>query len=193
MTNTQEQNTREQLGSVTDYKLINNISQFYYREARLLDARKFQQWMALLDENIHYLVPTRHTPTLDPKLRETEEVLNIEQELSSGLEAPLRDDNYLTLMIRATRSFKLNAWADNPPARTRRLVSNIEVINKSSGEYSVFSNTLLTYSRHEKDNHLFTYQREDTLLVTDESYKIKSRNVVLDWNIITGPSVSLIF
>jgi len=32
------------------YNLISRVGQFYYREARLLDERCFQQWLALVDE-----------------------------------------------------------------------------------------------------------------------------------------------
>ena len=113
--------------------------------------------------------------------------------MSSGVEPPLRDDNYLTLMIRATRSFKLNAWGDNPPVRTRRFVSNVEIAQGEGGCYQVFSNVMMSYSRHDRDNHLYAYRREDVLLPDGEGYKIQSRYVVLDWNVVTGPTVGLLF
>jgi len=184
----------DSLEAITDLNLINQIQQFYYREARMLDKRQYQQWMELLAEDISYTVPTRHTPFLDPSLRETEEVLNVDQELNQGIEPPHRDDNYLTLMIRATRSFKLSAWADNPPARTRRFVSNIEVYTSTENTYQVYSNVMLSFSRHEKDNHLYTYHREDALKLDDNgNFKIHSRDVLLDWNVVTGPSLGLLF
>ncbi|HEY9036011.1 MAG TPA: aromatic-ring-hydroxylating dioxygenase subunit beta [Pseudomonadales bacterium] len=178
---------------VMDVAVISKIEQFYFREARLLDDRQYQQWLLLLAEDIQYTVPTRHTPWLNTALRDTEAVLNVEQELSQAHEVPLRDDNYLTLMIRVTRSFKLSAWADNPPARTRRLVSNVEVLSNGMGEYKTYSNTLLSFSRHQHDNVLYSYQREDILMPQDDGFKIKNRNVLLDWNVITGPSVGLLF
>jgi 3-phenylpropionate/cinnamic acid dioxygenase small subunit len=181
--------------ALEDLRLISAVEQFYFREARLLDDRLYQQWLSLLTEDVQYTVPTRHTPFLDPALRETEQVLNVEQELNHGMEAPLRDDNYLTLMIRATRSFKLSAWADNPPPRTRRFVSNVEVIATDEvGVYKTYNNTLLSFSRHSQDNYFYPYQREDLLIKQDDGmFKIKQRNVLLDWNVITGPSVGLLF
>jgi len=176
----------------SDLALLSAIEQFYYREARWLDDRQYQQWMALLAQDIRYTVPVRHTPMLDPKLRETESVLNVGQELNQGIEAPLRDDSYLTLMIRATRSFKLSAWADNPPARTRRFVSNIEVYEEGE-HYRVYSNTLMSFSRHGHDNHLYPYQRQDRLQKTDNGFMIHERHVLLDWNVVTAPSVALLF
>jgi 3-phenylpropionate/cinnamic acid dioxygenase small subunit len=179
--------------AINDLSLFHQIEQFYFREARLLDDRKFQEWYSLLSEDVRYTIPTRHTPMLDPQLRETEAVLNIKQELNHGLEPPLRDDNYLTLMIRTTRAFKLNAWADNPPPRTRRIVSNLEVYETSENRYQTFTNVMMSYSRHDRNNHIYTFQRQDELIKDNEGFRLSARDIILDWNVVTGPSVGLIF
>lgn len=168
------------------------ISQFYYHEARLLDERKYGQWLALLAEDVAYTVPARHTPFSDPAKRETEALLDLAQEYSSGLEPPLRDDNHLTLSIRVMRAFKLNSWTDNPPARTRRFVSNIEALVHDDG-IEVYSNLLLYYSRYGQDNHVYTGRRHDLLRDTGDSFRIVRREVLLDWNVVTGPSAGLFF
>lgn len=182
---------------MTDKKMVSleehhRISQFYYSEARMLDERKFQQWLTLLSEDIAYIVPARHTPFLDPAKRGTEALLDLEQEISSGLEPPFRDDNYLTLSIRVMRSYKINSWTDNPPARTRRFVSNIEALLDDDG-FDVYSNLLLYFSRYGQDNHTYTARRHDHLRDTSSGLKIVRREVLLDWNVITGPSVGLLF
>lgn len=170
-------------------ELISDVEQFYYREARLLDDRKFQQWQALLAEDIRYRVPCRHSPIPDSKKRGTEAFLNVEQELSQGLEAPYRDEDYLMLSIRVMRSFKQNSWSDNPLTRTRRFVSNVEVSSgKQADTYQVIS-----YSRHQQGNHLFTAQRRDLLRVVDGEFRIARREVIIDWNVVTGPSLGIFF
>ncbi len=158
----------------------------------MLDERKFQQWLALLTKDIAYSVPARHTPFVDPAKRETEALLDLAQEISSGLEPPLRDDNHLTLSIRVMRAFKLNSWTDNPPARTRRFVSNVEAVHEGDG-FDVYSNLMLSYSRFGQDNHIYTGRRHDHLRQTDDGLRIARREVLLDWNVITGPSVGLLF
>ena len=35
------------------------VEQFLYREARLLDERRFAEWLALLTDDIHYWVGAR--------------------------------------------------------------------------------------------------------------------------------------
>ena len=42
-------------------------------------------------------------------------------------------------MLRVERSFKANAWAENPPARTRRIVGNVEITGIQGDEISVVS------------------------------------------------------
>lgn len=168
------------------------ISQFYFVEARLLDERHYQQWLALLDENISYIIPGRHTPMLDAAKRETEVLLNVEQELSQGLEPPLRDDNYFTLSIRVMRSFKMNSWTDNPPSRTTRFVSNIEAVPVTEG-FDVRSNLMLALSRYGADNTIYTARRIDTIRCDGQGFKITKRTVLLDWSTIVAPSAGLFF
>ena len=45
------------------------VEQFYYREARLLDDRRYQSWLALCSENIRYVMPARTNPLVDNSLR----------------------------------------------------------------------------------------------------------------------------
>ena len=56
-------------------ELLAQLNQFYFREARLLDERLYQQWQALLSDKIEYLVPARHIPQLDNSKLETEAFL----------------------------------------------------------------------------------------------------------------------
>lgn len=170
------------------------IQQFYYREARLLDERLYQQWFALLSPEIAYTVPARHVPMRDNALRETEAFLGVEAEFSSGMAPPLRAENHLHLMIRSMRAYKMNAWADNPPARTRRHVNNIEVFAVAEypdTQWQVYSNTWLYYSRRE--DHVYSYQRKDILKAADNTFCLLRREVLLDNTVVAGPSAGLFF
>ncbi|KEQ13121.1 aromatic-ring-hydroxylating dioxygenase subunit beta [Endozoicomonas numazuensis] len=175
-------------------ELISRVEQFYFREARILDNRQFNQWLTLLTEDIRYTIPSRHVPQPDLQKKETEAFLSVEQELSQGLETPYRDEDFLILSIRAMRAFKSNSWTDSPPARTRRFVSNIEVLaSEQPGCFEVFSNLMVSYSRHQQDNFFYTAQRKDLIKPEEESFKIAKREVILDWNVITAPSLSIFF
>lgn len=170
-----------------------HICQFYYYEARLLDERRFQQWLELMAEDIRYTVPARCSPMPDSKQRGNEAILDTGQEFSQGLEPPLRDDDYFTLSIRVMRSFKSNSWSDNPMLRTSRFVSNIEVIAEDDNAFTVYSNVMLSASRYGRDNAIYTMRRKDLIRSREDSFNIAERTVMLDWNVITAPSVGLFF
>ena len=106
--------------------LQHEIEQWYYREARLLDGREYQKWLALCAPEIRYVVPGRGNPLVDNALRGTEEMISVERELEErdGDRLPIRDETLPYLMVRVERAFKPNSWSENPPARTRRRIWN---------------------------------------------------------------------
>jgi 3-phenylpropionate/cinnamic acid dioxygenase small subunit len=119
----------------------------------------------------------------------------LEQELEGAgpRGCPIRDENFFNLAIRVDRMFKVNAWAENPPARTRRYISNIEVSPRHDGSLAVYSNFQLFYSRHQQDNFTYYGQRRDVLRTEGAGFKLASREVILDFNVITVPTLGLIF
>ena len=178
---------------IKDIQQAYDIEQFYFREARLLDDRKFQTWMELLAPGIEYVMPNRKNALINADKQNDESALSIDNELGEGLEPPLRYDDMLTLSIRCNRPTSPIAWADNPLARTRRCVSNIEPYSLTRKRYRVFSNTMMSYSRHAQDNYSYCYHREDTLEKIKGELKIAHRRIILDWNVITAPTIALIF
>jgi 3-phenylpropionate/cinnamic acid dioxygenase small subunit len=179
---------------VEDPNTISRIEQFYYREARMLDERRYNQWLTLLCEDIRYTIPGREIPTPNPQHRGTEQFHDVNHELErlSVSESPIRDENIFNLAIRADRAFKINAWAENPPARTRRFINNVEVYETDKG-FQTFSNFMLIYSRHSNVNHTYTGQRRDALLEVDGQLRVASREVILDWAVINAPTLGLFF
>lgn len=179
-----------------DFELISRVEQFYYREARLLDERCLQQWLALVDESIEYSMPTRYVPQPDREMQDTEAFLSVDRELEraeGGKGSPLRHDGYLQTLVRTIRPFKANAWAESPPPRTRRFISNVEVETVNDDEYRVHSNFQLFYSHNGADNHTYTGGRRDVLKEIDGQFKLFKREIIIDWDVITGPTLALIF
>ena len=171
------------------------LEQFYYAEARLLDNRQFQQWLALLSEDIQYIVPSRPNLQVDNRQRGTEEMISVERELedAASMGCPLREENLILLSVRVERAYKMNSWSENPPARTRRIVGNVELMQEDAGRLCVISNFHLHYSRPGCNNVLYSGQRRDTLLAQDHGYKIAHRVVVMDYATIEAPTMGLLF
>lgn len=178
-----------------DPQLQFEVEQFYYHEADLLDERQYQTWLALITDDLVYLMPGRASVQGDIALRGKEAFLASEAEFEGeGVNSlPLREENAMIMAFRAQRACKPQAWASNPPARTRRSVSNVRIELLGENSYQVKSNLLLYYSRHRDDNHIYSGQRIDTLRRVDGVLKIARREIRLDWNVIDAPTVGLFF
>lgn len=179
-------------------ELQHEVEQWYYREARLLDGRQYAQWLALCDPAIRYVVPGRGNPLVDNARRGEEDMISVERELegrdSDGL--PIRDETLPYLTLRVERAYKANSWAENPPARTRRLVGNVEILDGSGDTLSVTSAFHLHWSRPGSANFLYAGQRRDRLgRASDEEggFRLVRREVVLDLADIDYPTLGLFF
>ncbi len=171
------------------------IEQFYYHEAQLLDDRQFQQWLALLDERIQYVMPSRTNVQVDNRMRDKEAMLDISRELegqdSTG--SPLREENIIHLSMRVQRAYKINSWAENPPARTRRLVSNVRIGEHEPDSIAVASNFILHFARPGSANFTYSGERQDQLIISDKNFKIAKRTVLMDYADIEYPTMGLLF
>lgn len=171
------------------------LERFYYCEARLLDNRQYQQWLALVSESIHYCIPSRTNVQVDNRERGSEAMLSVERELegTEGLGNPLRDERYIHLALRVERAFKINSWSENPPARTRRIIGNVELMGRSGDHWQVVSNFHLHYARPGAANCFYSGQRRDVLLTAEDDFTLMQREVILDYADIDQPTLGLFF
>lgn len=178
-----------------DLRLIAQVEQFYFREARLLDERRFPEWLAMLDPTFQFVMPSRHVPFPDARLRDTPAIvaLDAELEMTEPSSSPFREENYQQMAVRVMRAYKVNAWAEVPAARTRRLIANVEVESGEDDTLVARSNFHLFYSRESADNHHYVGCRKDVLKRTNGGMVITRRVVVLDWNAVTAPTLGLFF
>jgi len=171
------------------------LERFYFHEARLLDNRQYLQWLTLLSESIRYLMPSRINVQVNNRERGQEDMISVERELEGedSMGCPHREENYILLMLRAERAYKINSWSENPPARTRRLVGNIELMGREGDTLSVLSNFHMYYARPGSENVIYSGQRRDTLLSQPDGFRIGRREVVLDFANIELPTLGLLF
>ncbi len=173
------------------------LERFYYQEARLLDSRQYQQWLTLISPDIQYSIPARTNVQVDNRARGKESMIGLERELenSDSMGCPLREETYLHLMLRVDRAYKANSWSENPPARTRRMVGNVELMASEGDRLSVISNFHLYYARPSSDSFVYSGQRRDVLIEQAEegSYLIERREIILDYATIEVPTLGLLF
>lgn len=155
--------------------VYNEITQFLYEEAQALDHRRFDTWAAMLAEDIRYTAPLRITRT--GPLRNDDIVRN----------ARHFDDDYRSLMGRLGRLGTKSAWAEDPPSRTRRLITNILVRDTDrDDEFAVTSYFLLKRSRYDDDQYKeISGERRDLLRrLAPGKWEIARREIILDQSVI---------
>lgn len=108
---------------------VDQAERFLVAEARLLDERRFEEWEALFTDDAVYWVP------MDPDRDPTDSVSIIY-------------DDRRRLHERVYRLTKTPVLDQNPPSRTVRIVSNVEVETpEGSGEPVVRCNQLIAEMR----------------------------------------------
>jgi 3-phenylpropionate/cinnamic acid dioxygenase small subunit len=172
------------------------VEQFLYREARLLDERRFAEWLALLTDDIHYWVGARSNryPRRSKAISILDPERYVEDDMPKADELAILDEDRQTLGMRVERLDTGMAWAEDPPSRTRHLITNIEVApGPAPLEIEAFSNFIVYRTRAETEQDLYVGARRDLLRRIDGDWKIAGRKVILDQNVLLAKNVSIFF
>jgi p-cumate 2,3-dioxygenase beta subunit len=138
------------------------IEDFLYEEAALLDAWQLQEWLELLTEDATYEVPSTDTPDGDARTT-----------------LFLIADNIERIRSRVHQLLGKSAWAENPPSRTRRFISNVRIREVEGETIRVTANFAVYRMRFEQvDTYIGRY--EYTLVWRDGALKIRHRRAILD-------------
>ena len=107
---------------------IREVEQFLYREARLLDERRFHEWLELFTEDVRYWMAGRRNryPKSSKAIGMLDPDRYVVEDSTEDVELAILDENKHTLSARVARLDTGMAWAEDPPSRTRHLLANIE-------------------------------------------------------------------
>jgi 3-phenylpropionate/cinnamic acid dioxygenase small subunit len=166
-------------------ELQQEIEQFLYHESRVLDERRYQEWYELLADDLHYFMPTRYN-----RLKR-----EADKEFSAPDEAAFFDENKRSIAMRIRRLNTGMAWAEDPPSRTRHMVSNVVIRPVANDEFEVDCYYLLYRSRLEREVEIFVGMRHDVLRRAQipGSFKIARRTIILDQSILLARNLSFFF
>lgn len=167
------------LGAAPDHAaLAARAADFLYREAALLDDWQLDEWLSLMTDDISYRVPAwgfdRGTP------RDTLHVVNDDLQLLSG---------------RVTRLKSKHAHAESPKSHTRRLVTNVRVLEVADRELVVGSNFYILRTRLGQIDHFVGSYRHRLRRGSEgpADFKICERLAVLDHSVVdAGGTVSIV-
>jgi 3-phenylpropionate/cinnamic acid dioxygenase small subunit len=179
-----------------DEGVIREIERFLYREARLLDERRFREWLELLTDDVHYWMAARRNryPRSSKAIAILDPARYVEEDLTGDEELAILDETKETLTARVARLDTGMAWAEDPPSRTRHLIANIDVeTGDGVAEFKVHSNFIVYRSRAETEEDFYVGARRDLLRRVDGEWKIAQRKLTLDQNVLTAKNVSIFF
>jgi 3-phenylpropionate/cinnamic acid dioxygenase small subunit len=179
-----------------DDPIVREIERFLYREARLLDERRFHEWLELLTDDIHYWMAARSNryPRSSKAIAILDPARYVEEDVTGEEELAILDETKETLKARVARLDTGMAWAEDPPSRTRHFVGNIDVEpTAAAAEFRVYSNFIVYRSRAETEEDLYVGARQDLLRRVGADWKIARRKLTLDQNVLTAKNVSIFF
>lgn len=162
------------------------IQRFLFDEAAVLDRHEYRDWLSLFTEDLVYRMPvtTNHH----------EQAIGNPPVPSSQAYYFFEDLRTLTQRVKRLETGK--GWAEMPPSRTRRMISNVVLAPTDvPGEWDVSSNFLLYRSRLERQVDLFVGCRVDRLRPQREGsgWQIPRRDLTLDQGTLLANNLSIFF
>src|SRR5262245_50869527 len=108
-------------------EIIHEVEQFLYREARLLDERQLHTWVELFTEDVRNWMPmpSNRYPAGSKAIGILDHGQDSAPERPPTEELPILDETKATLRARIARRDTGMAWAEDPPSRTRHMISNV--------------------------------------------------------------------
>lgn len=140
--------------------LLDEVTQWVYREARLQDEHRYDEWEALWTDDGVYWIPANGDGG-DP-----------EQEMS------IVYDNRSRIALRIRQFHTGKRYSQTPKSRLRRVVSNIEILSDDAQELTVASNALI-FESHVRGDTLWAARNEYRLRRDGDALKMAFKKVVL--------------
>ena len=139
------------------------VEDFLFGEAALLDEWKLDEWLTLLTGDATYRVPPNDTPDADP---------------ASTL-FTIADD-IRRIRERVVRLKDRNAHAEFPRSRTRRMISNVRIVERGADTIKVAANFVVYRFRREEGIREYVGHYRHVLRISDGKVLIAAREAVID-------------
>ncbi|QEV21867.1 aromatic-ring-hydroxylating dioxygenase subunit beta [Streptomyces alboniger] len=154
--------TELRVDDAAQVRLWHRVSQFLFREARLLDEWRLTEWYdEMLTDDIRYVVPAT----------------DVRGEVAGAL--GLIDDDAARLRQRIEQILNGEVWCEDPRSRTNRVISNVEILADHGSYLQVAANVVAYRFGHGRsDAYVGKYRFE--LVPEGESFRIRRREVILD-------------
>ena len=181
---------KERSATMAHWLLQQEIADFLYSEADLLDTRRFKEWLDLLAEDLIYFMPVRR----NVKFGQHAERENTKQ----GEGISWFDEDKWTLGKRVEQVLTGVHYAEEPLSRVTHMVSNVRLLDVRPSvdeprEVTVGCRFLVYQNRVEYENFTFIGRRTDDLRRVGTSWQIARRELILEQNVLMAKNLSIFF
>src|SRR6185503_18367622 len=139
------------------------VEDFLYEEAALLDAWRLDDWLGLMTDDAVYQVPSNDRPVSDP--RDTLFIIA---------------DDIDRIRARVARLKKKDAHAEDPRSSTRRLITNVRIVERTGAHLKVEANFSVTRFRRNDGIRTYIGHYRYELRCEGGNLRIAKREAVID-------------
>lgn len=156
------------------------VHQWLVEEAYLLDAQRYEDWLALIADDVRYLMPVRVTTALGAGF-----------DCAPGM-AHFDEDKY-SLGRRVARFQTEHAWTEDPPSRLRHHVTNVRTFATEDPDHVVADSGVLLYrSRGDvREAAVLSAGREDLLRQSADGWRLARRTILIDDSVLRTQNLAI--
>ena len=156
------------------------IADYLYREAELLDERRYREWLDLLADDVRYWMPMRRNVKYGDEEGEF---------TRAGTDVNWFDEGKETLTRRVKQIETGIHWAEEPRSRLSHLVTNVQVQSAEPSiadpqEVAVTCRFQIYRNRVETETDILVGRREDQLRRNGAGWLLARRKIILDQNVL---------
>ncbi len=172
------------------FQLKQEVEDFLYAEAELLDQRQFAEWLNVLADDLVYFMPMRRNVKFGHHAAE--------ENTRFGHDISWFDEDKWTLSKRVEQIMTGVHWAEEPLSRVCHTISNIQILDtipsvEAAKEVSVRSRFMVYQNRLEDEVNFFVGKRNDVLRNMHGSWKLAKREIILDQSVLLSKNLTVLF
>ena len=165
--------------------LKDEVEQFVYHEADLMDQRRYEDWVDLMADDVHYFMPIRKNVKFGEWDTENSDPAS---------EISWFDEGKGVLLGRVRQLVTGVHWAEEPVSRIRHIISNVRVLDVQGDLITTSDNFFVWHNRLLEEVNLFAGHRTNVLRRDPETgFKVVKREILLDQNVLLAKVVTFFF
>lgn len=149
-------------------------------ETYLLDAQSYEEWLDLLTDDVHYIMPVRVTTALGAGY-----------DTSPGMSH--WDEDKYSLGRRVARFLTEHAWTEDPPSRLRHFVTNVRTFATENADHLVVDSAVFLFRSRGDVNEpaLISAGREDLLRREGDVWRLARRSIRVDESVLHTQNLAI--